>query len=155
MRSAQCELAARAAGSAASATSSIRVKLLEHVADPRANLVALRAERGELGARALRFSGLRARHLQLRAEPRVLLGGARLLGAGASEFVVGARVVGARTVEDGHELLELLLEPVDGFEIHRRRRDRCLCHCEYLVRRRVYSPGITGYLRAAPCAAAS
>ena len=33
------------------------------------------------------------------------------LGAGASEFVVGARVVGARTVEDGHELLELLLEP--------------------------------------------
>src|SRR5689334_8768012 len=82
-----------------------RLDLLEHVADARADLLALRAERGELGAGAFGFRRLRAGGLQLRPQPRVLFGGTRLLRAGAPELVAGARLFRPRPVQHGHELL--------------------------------------------------
>src|SRR3954470_10215513 len=105
-----------------------RLDLLEHVVDARADLLALAAQGGELGAGALRVGHLEPGRVELGAQPGVLLGGAGLLGARAPEFVGDARLLGAGPIEDRDQLLQLLLEPVDRFDVDRGSRQRCLCH---------------------------
>src|SRR5436305_7328609 len=84
-----------------------RLDLLEHVVDAAANLLALAAQRRQLRAGALRVGDARPCGVELGAQPRVLFGAARLLGAGAGELLGQARVLRARAVQDGDELLQL------------------------------------------------
>src|SRR5438093_6161702 len=83
-----------------------RVDLFEHVLDAAADLLALRAQRRQLGARAFRRGKPPACGVELGAQPRVLLG--------------RARVVGARPIQNRDELFQLLFEAIDGLEL-----DRC------------------------------
>src|SRR5262249_50807344 len=124
---------------------------LQQAADPGANLLALDAERRELRAGPFGGGGARSRGIELGAEPRVLFGRARLFRAGARQLLVRPRALGPRPLEKGDELLQLLFEPIDGFQVGRGGRDRCLCHSGYLTLCQVRRPG---YLRTAPCAPA-
>src|SRR5436190_17870320 len=126
-----------------------RLDLAEHVVDAAPDLFALGAEHGQLGAGALGFGRPGAHQLDLAAQLRVLLVGAGDLRANPDQLFVRPRAVRARPVEHRDEHLELLLEPVDGFDVDRLRRDCRFCH-EYLAPDP--RPGLR-HRRTAPCLA--
>ena len=82
-----------------------RVELLQHVADPALDQVALFAQRRDLGAGALRRIDPRLQAVDFGLEPAVLFRHPVLLALDAADGV--------------HEQFDLLFEPIDRIRVRR------------------------------------
>src|SRR5215210_9526712 len=78
--------------------------LREHLVDARTNEVALLSERRHLGVHPFRFGHPRLHRIELAREPRIVVG--------------GARVVRADAVDHADQQFDLLFEPIDRLELH-------------------------------------